>query len=259
MKSDGNEDYTAYIVAIGCMMSAGGRSKILPPYSGIIEQYKLDPKGDKNAQDLKKAIVPLCTLVGIGAVVSIGLAVVCGINKVKIKNLQNFLSTPEVSDTSQEYDNLIASNAELAKTANDVDNVWKYIDSYPTYNTDVENVINTCAEGLATVEITSFKAESGKIEIKTTAENVDLIHTYIEVLKKQPIFYDVNYSGYAYGGEDVGWTVKVECTLSDIAGKSLTNVYSQTGIQNYKNKVEGNTETDTEAETEEVTEEKEAE
>jgi hypothetical protein len=259
MKSDGNDDYTAYIVAIGCMMSAGGRSKIFPPYSGIIEQYKLDPKGDKNAQDLKKAIVPLCSLVAVGAVVSIGLGVMCGINGIKIKNLQNYLSTPEVSDTTQEYDNLVASNQELAKTENDVDNVWKYVDSYPTYNTDVENVIKTCAEGLANVEISSFKASTGTIEVKTTAENVDLIHTYIEVLKKQPIFHDVNYSGYAYGGEGEGWTVKVDCTLSDIAGKSMSNVYSDAGIQNYQNKVEGKTNDGTEEVTDEATEAKEAE
>jgi Tfp pilus assembly PilM family ATPase len=260
----GAGDYTAFIVAIGCMMSAGGRSKLFPPFSGIIEQYKLDPKGDKNAQDLKKAIVPLCSLVGVGVLVSVGLGVMCGINQVHVKTLTNFLNTKEVSDTTKEYENIVAMNAELAKTENDVDNVWKYIDSYPTYNTEVEDVIKRCAEGLADVQITSFKADSGLIEVKTTAENVDLIHLYVAALKKEPIFYDVDYVGYSYGGDNVGWTVKVECTLADIAGKSVSNVYSETGLENLKDKTEGtiNKDKDNDEENEDVeqdTEAKEAE
>jgi hypothetical protein len=235
MKTGDNTDYTAYIVAIGCMMGAGNKSKLFPLYSGLVEQYKLDPKGDKNVQDIKKAIVPLCTLVAVGAVVSIGLGVTCAINAGRITQLQNFLNTPEVTDTLAEYDNLKAANVELARTANDVDNVWKYVDSYPTYNRELEKVVEDCASGLAEVTIKDFSANSGTLGITTKAPNVDQIHTYIEVLKQSPVFYDVNYTGYSYDGEKDGtWTVRVECKLSDIAGKSLSNIYSDAGRANYQ-------------------------
>jgi hypothetical protein len=253
MKTGENTDYTAYIVAIGCMMGAGNKSKLFPLYSGLVEQYKLDPKGDKNVQDIKKAIVPLCTLVAVGAVVSIGLGVTCAVNSGRITSLTNYLNTPEVTDTLAEYDNLKASNAELASTQNDVANVWKYIDSYPTYNRDLENIVNECANGLAEVTIKDFNASSGVLGLTTKAPNVDQIHTYIEVLKKSPVFCDVNYTGYSYDGEqEAKWTVRVECTLSDIAGKSLSNVYSDAGVENYR-KISGMTvEEPSEENTEEV-------
>jgi hypothetical protein len=55
------------------------------------------------------------------------------------------------------------------------------------------------------------------------------------VLKQSPVFYDVNYTGYSYDGEKDGtWTVRVECKLSDIAGKSLSNIYSDAGRANYQ-------------------------
>jgi hypothetical protein len=239
MKTGDNTDYTAYIVAIGCMMGAGNKSKLFPLYSGLVEQYKLDPKGDKNVQDIKKAIVPLCTLIAVGAVVSIGLGVTCAINAGRITQLKNYLNTPEVTDTLAEYDNLKSANQELAKTANDVDNVWKYVDSYPTYNRDLEAVVNRCAEGLAEVTIKDFNAKNGTLGLTTKAPNVDLIHTYIDVLKEEPVFCAVNYTGYSYNGDNDGtWTVRVECTLSDIAGKSLSNVYSEAGRNNYQ-KVSG--------------------
>jgi hypothetical protein len=255
MKTEDNADYTAFLVAIGCMMGAGNKSKLFPLYSGLVEQYKLDPKGDKNVQDIKKAIVPLCTLVGVGVVVSVGLGVACIVNGVVKTNLENYLSTPEVTDTLAEYDNLKASNLELARTANDVDNVWKYVDSYPTYNRELENVVQKCADGLAEVTIKDFSADSGTLGITTQAPDVDRIHTYIDVLKKEPIFSSVDYTGYSYTSDQSGvWNVRVECKLSDVAGKSLSNIYSDMGVQNYQEVMGANVEEETQQEssTEEV-------
>jgi hypothetical protein len=237
------------------MMGAGNKSKLFPLYSGLVEQYKLDPKGDKNVQDIKKAIVPLCTLVGIGVVVSAGLAIACVVNGVVKTNLENYLKTPEVTDTLAEYDNLKASNLELARTANDVDNVWKYVDSYPTYNRELENVVQKCADGLAEVTIKDFSADSGTLGITTQAPDVDRIHTYIDVLKKEPIFSSVDYTGYSYTSDQSGvWNVRVECKLSDVAGKSLSNIYSDMGVQNYQEVMGANVEEETQQEssTEEV-------
>jgi hypothetical protein len=190
-------------------------------------------------------------------VVSVGLGIAVLVNTTIKNNLKNFLSTPEVTDTLAEYDNLKASNKELAVTANAVDNVWKYVDSYPTYNRELENIVNKCAEGLADVTIKDFNSTNGTLGITTTASDVDRIHTYIDVLKNEPVFCDVNYTGYSYnsssGDAGASWTVRVECKLSDVAGKSLSNIYSTTGVENYQ-KIMGAVvdETETQASTEEV-------
>lgn len=251
--SDGPADYTAFIVAIGCMMAAGSKSKLFPLFSGIYEQYSLDPKGDKNVQDLKKYVKPLCGLIAVGVVISVGMAIVCGVNKHAITTITNFLKTPEVADTVAEYDNIKANNAELARQANDIDNVWKYVDSYPTVNTGVDEVIQKCATGLVTAEITKFDSKSGVLTVSTTAANVDLIHSYIDILKKEPIFYNVDYTGYSYKQSENMWNVNVKCTLSDVAGKTDSNIYSDLGRENYKNAFsDQGTENNTEVTTGEV-------
>ncbi|MBQ9234335.1 MAG: hypothetical protein IJ167_09940 [Lachnospiraceae bacterium] len=117
------------------------------------------------------------------------------------------------------YDMVIAENSYISAQYNSIVGLDENIYTYPVCNTEVRNLINSCAGNFAEVSFESFDADSGVVTFKATSRTVDEINLFIAELNKQDIFNSVDYSGYSYQEGTGNWDIHVNCTLAESAGR----------------------------------------
>ena len=138
--------------------------------------------------------------------------------QVKYNILKAYNEDPLVSSQAMMFDAVSTQRDNVAARSNAIDNVLNTINTYPVLTKEVEKVLFDTAKGYAEIEIGSFDAENGLVNVTATATDVELINKYIYRLEEQEIFNSVKYTGYNYN-QDGTWSINVTCTFAEGVGR----------------------------------------
>ena len=175
----------------------------------------------KNEKEKKLGInvVPII-ITAIVMAVLIGSAVtVMLLRKMKLDDLKEYNSNPQIVMSVAEYDMLIGRNNYLYAQYAAIADVEENIHTYPVCDSNIISKIEACAKGYATVTFDSFDAEEGTIQMTASSDSVDNINLFIKQLNEQDIFNNVDYTGYAFNDTTANWDIHVTCTLAESAGR----------------------------------------
>lgn len=208
---DGYKKFSNCVYAVGGLIS-------LKKQLDLYTQYLRDPEKEHKKKETLKAITPIIVLFSIAVVISIGLGVRYTVLKGRLDKLDAYNTNTSIVDAGQEYDSLQEKESTLEKKVDKINEINENIKSYPIANSKVIKVLEKCASSYADIEVTSFEAETGILQVLTTASDVDKIHQYVLALRNEEIFKDVEYTGYNYLEDSKVYQINVICYLSQGAG-----------------------------------------
>lgn len=140
--------------------------------------------------------------------------------QIKYNVLVAYNEDPTVVMQSSLFDAFSAKRDALSAQANSIDNMLNTINTYPVLTKEVEKILFDTAKGYAEIEIGSFDAENGLVNVTAKAYDVELINQYIYRLEEQDIFSSVKYSGYNYN-QDGTWSINVTCMFAEAVGREV--------------------------------------
>ena len=138
--------------------------------------------------------------------------------QIKYNILEKYNEDPVVTSQAMMFDAVSLRRDELASRANSIENVLNTINTYPILTKDVEKILFDTAKGYADIEIGSFDADNGLVNVTAKAKDVERINQYIFRLQEQDIFNSVKYTGYNYN-QDGTWSINVTCTFAEGVGR----------------------------------------
>jgi len=136
----------------------------------------------------------------------------------QLGTLQAFNTSSEVQQKLAQYEELYNNRVDWQNRSNALDSAQKSLDTYPLPNSTVNQMLENCAAGLASVSISQYDSATGTLTVSVTASQVDRINQFIEKLRQQSIFDVQEYSGYQKLSDD-SWAVNVTLGLKSSAGR----------------------------------------
>lgn len=195
----------------------GGLS--MPQRIELLKELRNGAEKNKNRWENIKMVLPAAVaLVVLGGVSGVLLTRHARL-KARLNDVQSFLLNPQYVAAGEEYEEKKKGVEELEKLMESADTTIQRIESYPLPTSEVAGVIYRCAEGLAGVTITGYDSKTGILSVSTSSEDVAVVNQYIELLRQEAVFSDVDYTGYNYNENTGRWVVKVVCTLAADAGR----------------------------------------
>ena len=168
--------------------------------------------------ELKKNVLILALTLGVMAIVFFA-ALALRLNRQIVYNrLVEYNEDPTISSQALMFDMVSQRRDALASRANSIKNVLDTINTYPVLTKDVEKILKDTAKGYADIEIGSFDAQNGLVNVTAEARDVERINQYIFRLEEQEIFNSVKYTGYTYN-QDGRWSINVTCTFAESVGR----------------------------------------
>lgn len=193
-------------------LALGGLHKI-DAKTDMISQVLRDPAKEEKRKKRRKVVIPIAALASVLAVITLALGVWTLYLSTQLKEVQEYNERPDIVEACMEYD-ILRQELQLMNSLNQgMTGLKTNVLSYPRVDSTVEQVLNNCAAGLVTAEISSYDSTDGALVFKSGAANVDQINQFITLLMRQDIFAAVDYTGYTQDSEGQ-WTVKVNCTMA---------------------------------------------
>ena len=168
--------------------------------------------------ELKKNIAIVAITFAVMIVLFLGALALRMSRQIKYDALVEYNENPATVSQAMMFDSISQRRDTLASRANSIENVLDTINTYPILTKDVENILKETAKGYADIEIGSFDAENGLVNVTANATDVELIHQYIFRLQERDIFNSVKYTGYNYN-QDGTWSINVTCTFAEGVGR----------------------------------------
>lgn len=207
------ENLDGYKKFSNCVYAVGGLIP-LKKQLDLYTQYLRNPEKEKKRKKTIKSMIPIFVLLGIALVISIGLGTRYMVLKGRLDKLQAYNKNTSIVNTGKQYDDLKEKESTLEKKLDKINQLNENIKSYPIADSKVIQVLEKCADSYADIEITSFEAETGILQVLTTAKDVDKIHQYVLALRSEKIFKDVDYTGYNYLEDSKVYQINVICYLA---------------------------------------------
>ncbi len=205
-KGGNDELFSKNALAIGGLIKADDGINIISRIKYTEEELEARKKR-------KRLIVPAAAVCGILAVISI---VLFGRNMYlshKLKLLTDYNNDPQIIKTCAEYDVLNANINAAQGITDGLKGLTDMLRTYPVVNSDTENIVTQCAEGLVTANISGYDAGNGVLSLQAKAGNVEQINKFIDRLTMQEVFASVDYTGYAQDREGT-WSLNVSCVMA---------------------------------------------
>lgn len=137
----------------------------------------------------------------------------------ELHKLQQMMQNGETLNSHTTYELASASIANMEQKMNEAEILWSHLMSYPTINTSVRDVLQTCAGEKVELEIKNFNRDTGVLSLEASAKDVRDINGFIANLQEQEIFESVEYSGYTLvKGQDY-YNIHVVCAMAEGAGR----------------------------------------
>ena len=199
------------IFAVSGLFDVGKEGNFIARYNSKASDKKIDP------QLLKGIIIVGASL---GAMVLIFLiSLFMRLSRQKVyDDLIEYNEDPNIVAQVNLFDAMSLRRDALAAQSNSISNVLATIETYPILNDDVIQKLKDTAKGYAEIEIGSFDAENGLVNVTAKADDVELINQYIDRLEEQDMFSSVRYSGYNMT-QDGTWSINVVCTFAAGVGR----------------------------------------
>ena len=140
--------------------------------------------------------------------------------QIKYNALVEYNEDPLINSQAMMFDAVASRRDMLASRANSIENILNTINTYPILTKDVEKILFETAKGYADIEIGSFDAENGLVNVTAKARDGERINQYIYRLQEQEIFNSVKYTGYNYN-QDGTWSINVTCTFAESVGREV--------------------------------------
>lgn len=207
--------YQNFVHGISGLMDAGKSENFL----NSMQNLSAKKENEKNSGGGKTAFLWIGLVLILMLIATTVSAVMASLKNRELQDLIDYNNSPERIADIAFYKVFTDRNNFLVSQFNGIDDLQQNIETYPLGNTDVLNVFEKCADGLAVVEHNSFDAAAGTISIQAKADNVENINKFIANLTREDIFNSVDYTGYQYNEAEDMWQINVTCTLADGAGR----------------------------------------
>lgn len=181
--------------------------------TNMMSQVVKDPVKEAQRKKRRKVVVPIAILAGVMAAITVVLGGWTLYLSMQLKDVREYNERPDVVEACLEYDTLKNELQLMNRLNSGMTGLKTNVLSYPSVDGSVEQVLNQCAAGLVTAEISSYDSSDGALVFKSSAANVDQINRFIALLMEQEIFAGVDYTGYTQDS-DGRWNVKVNCTMA---------------------------------------------
>jgi Tfp pilus assembly protein PilN len=116
--------------------------------------------------------------------------------KQSIKDLEAYLSSPQVVDRSIEADKLNADIRKLEEILKEVQNAQDIFDLQPKFSSQTMNLL--IAERPGTVKFNSVSFTGDAITLEISGTRVYSVSDYVMRLRRLEVFQEVQYSGYDF-------------------------------------------------------------
>ncbi|MBQ8596929.1 MAG: hypothetical protein IJ409_03985 [Lachnospiraceae bacterium] len=137
----------------------------------------------------------------------------------ELLKLQQIMQDGETASAHTTYELASANVASMEQKMEEAEILWDHLMSYPTLNTSVKDVLESCAGGEVNLEIKNFNRDTGVLSLEASAKDVRNINGFIAKLQEQEIFESVEYSGYTLvKGQDF-YNIHVVCAMAESAGR----------------------------------------
>lgn len=184
----------------------------------FIKQHRKNSEGVRKREEFAKRAAPAAAIGLVLGAVAAGQAGYWFWQISQAEGLMEYVSVRARTMDCMDYDMLVVQNEALAKAVSAAKRAWSNIGSYPIMDSRVDDVLNNCAEGLASVKVKSYDAALGLLRLESSSSDQNKVHQFIELLGRQDIFEDINYTGFVYQENGAIWVINAECTLA--AGKN---------------------------------------
>ncbi len=186
--------------------------------SNFLANTVREEKPGKISEGMKNSIYTVVGVLGLMLILFLGSFALRMSRQIKYNNLVDYNENPEVAAQSLMFDAISSRRDTLASRSNSIKNVLDTINTYPVLTKKVEKILFDTAKGYADIEIGSFDAENGLVNVTAKAKDVEQINKYIYRLQDQQIFNSVKYTGYNYN-QDGTWSINVTCTFAEGVGR----------------------------------------
>lgn len=202
-----------YLACLGNLLKA---SKDI----NLVDQAKKKARKKTAPIQWKKYVVwPLICLVVCGGI--FGFLTLKNRQKTEeLADLQAFLTNPSNIEKSNEVQELEVKLSRIARQISEVETVNENLDSYPLMNSPVVKELEKYAEQKdVTLEVVSYSAADGTLNVDAEALEVRQINHFIDSLQESGLFDDISYTGYTYDEDTRMYTIHVTVYLAENAGK----------------------------------------
>ena len=133
-------------------------------------------------------------------------------------DLQNSQAAVMGMEESRNLSSRVNTLSALLAQISDLNDARK---SYPKADTSVLEAVEDAAEGLVSVQIKGYQADTGSLSIVAYAARVDDISPYIDALEETGMFRELSYSGYQLQnmGDQSAYKIQLTGYLAQTAGK----------------------------------------
>ncbi len=140
--------------------------------------------------------------------------------KQELAELNAYINDPVNLETCNLVDVVQAAISALSRQVSELKWVEGCIQSFPYMNSRVVQELQNCAQAQSVeLDIRSYEASSGALNVDAKAADVTMINRFIDTLEQSGIFDNVRYSGYNYEETTRMYTINMSCYLSENAGK----------------------------------------
>lgn len=211
--SGGSCDLGTFGAAIGGLCAQRGKENLL-------HQYHLAPEFVERQKERLKLAAPALFIMALLFPVLLFQAVNWFRFAGQINQCLDQLSDPQVLAGAARYEKLKSENITMRRQIEEAERAEEIIGSYPVMAGEIDKVVEHCAYGLVTAEITGFQASKGLVQVSGLADDEMAVHTFIERLaEERQIFSNIHYTGFEYVENDGAWRLWVDCYLKPAKGE----------------------------------------
>ena len=202
------------LFAVSGLFDQGRSSNFLTYFNAKDEEKPaIDPKTRSRIISVITTFIVMA--VGFGIALTLRL-----IRDAKYNELHDYNNKPTTKMQVMAYDEAVEKRDSMLSKYNAILFVSESVKSYPLCNGDIIKILEDAAKGYATIEMSSFDAETGRVGFTAKSEDVNDIYLYIDRLLQQKIFMTVDHTGYTYDNREGLYNIHVECTLAESAGRT---------------------------------------
>lgn len=204
--ADSYVSFAAFALAVGGLVKTNLRTNIM-------SQLRYTPEQLEKRRKRAKVLIPLAISAGILLAVTAGFMVRKAVLTSQLNELQAYNQNPDILDACDEYDSISARLTSVSGLQNSLQQMKNQVAQYPNVDSNVEAIITACANGLVSADISAYDSATGVLSFDTSAQQVEQINQFIQLLWEREIFASVDYTGYSQSKEGE-WNVKVNCTMA---------------------------------------------
>ncbi len=203
-------ELTDYIPMIAGFLTEQGPTSICKQY----QKHSAHTQAIKNALRSWAAVIAVATLMLILLLIQfVKYVQVSG----EVETAQSYLQDPNISSKQAQYDEQTALKELYDRKITYVQGVKEALYSYPLADSKVLEELSDSVGALASIEVTSFDANTGTLTMSLKSKDVADIHQLISNLLNNEMLTNVEYTGYTL--TDDAWTVNVIFTLAASVGR----------------------------------------